>query len=121
MHRVCKEAIANFAIKDNSVLQALLQRLYAEWKIKEPPYPVGGGVVPESPRAAILTVLFIIRPASPEALIEYSSDVRPDVREASADALMRALAEPDGAVRTLLIEGVGLKKVPADVLEHIRK
>lgn len=80
-----------------------LRDFFDEWRVKEAPYPKGGGVVPESPRDELAKVLAAAFAQDHEFLLSLLTDERPEVRSAARDHF---LTEAAGSVllRAKLLE-----------------
>jgi hypothetical protein len=67
---------------------ALLREAFIHWISVERPYPQAGGVIPPSPRAALLSVLYDMGRLDFETLRERLTDTRSDVVGAAGVALV---------------------------------
>ena len=85
-----KLGLAHETIDDETFLSALKQA-YDHWKTHEKPYPVGGGVVPRSPRAEILDLIERITPHSYNQINKFLRDDRSDVNKFGEIKLMELL------------------------------
>ena len=89
----------------------LLERAMDHWLEHEDPYPVGGGLVPDSPREALLRTLFQVDHLDLHQLAELSADARRDVSNAAIDCLIAcAIESPDQ--RKELVELIAAKRFP---------
>ena len=80
------------------VLGPLLKEAYNYWLKNEEPYPVGIGVIPESPRGEILELGIEQAVFSYDELFSAASDRRDDVSKPANKALLSAMSTSD-AVR----------------------
>lgn len=83
--------VAEGYVVESSEVASLLQESFDLWRSKEKPYPVGGGVIPESPRELLLKGLLMRNDFDKVRLLRYASDTRSDVAKIASDALLRAL------------------------------
>ncbi|RED32661.1 NACHT domain-containing protein [Rhodopseudomonas thermotolerans] len=74
-------------------LVPLLTSAYGFWLEHEKPYPKGGGVVPDSPRALLLEAIQKIEPVSDDRLFELIADDRSDIRGMSEKWLICRLTK----------------------------
>ena len=87
-------AAASFAAKipPTDEFQQELGLIYDEWKLREEPYPEGGGVIPESPRDALSSTLVKDKGNSNVSLIlDMVGEKRTKIRENGEKALMNIL------------------------------
>jgi len=116
--RVAEEA-ANLAFKymeqGTPIQVKILEDAFEYWLANEEPYPEKGGVVPQSPREALLKALLLGGVVTDDRLIQLSSDARSDVRGVADQAIIeRANASSDtrAAIVSAALEG----KLPASLL-----
>ena len=89
----------------------LLERAMDHWLQHEDPYPVEGGLVPDSPREALLRTLFQVGHLDLYQLVALSADARRDVANAAADCLVAcAIESPDQ--RKELVDMIAAKRFP---------
>ena len=89
----------------------LLKRAMDHWLEHEDPYPVGGGLVPDSPREALLRTLFQVDHLDLHQLAELAADARRDVSDAAVDCLIACAVEsPDQ--RKELVDMISAKRFP---------
>lgn len=69
-------------------LSPLLKEAYDYWLENEDPYPTEGGVIPESPRGEILTLMIEVEAVGHDILFEAAKDPRSDVSQAATNALL---------------------------------
>lgn len=109
------------AVAGDAQLLRTISRGYDHWAEHEKPYPVGGGVIPRSPREKLLLARFKIEPASVEALFDYAKDTRSDVTKVALDAMMRRLHESAEA-RSYFVEAVlGARPEPSLLREALNQ
>jgi len=106
--------VAEKYVDGNSEIVLLLQEAFDLWCSKEDPYPVGGGVIPESPREGILKVLLKHKDFDKLRLLRYVTDVRSHVTEVASDALFHALEA--GVLREEFLAGVRKGDLPPNLL-----
>lgn len=101
------KAAAELAIKlpVDAELAGEWRTLFDEWKVKEEPYPKGGGVVPDSPRDELAKILAPAFAHDHAFLLELLADDRPDVRTAAGESVLTAAAASQ-SLRTKLLEDV---------------
>lgn len=88
-----------------------IRTFFEQWRTKEPPYPIGGGVVPESPRDELAKVLIPALAHDHDQLLTFLNDARLNVQSvARANVLIEA--KSSAALRSRL-----LKAVQGDLLE----
>jgi hypothetical protein len=104
-----------FAKPGNEELCQLLLQGYRHWHTHEEPYPTKGGVVPDSPRAQILTALLMIQEPSDQDLFGFAKDARSDVSEIGRKALMKRLALSERA-RELFVDAVTESEIDSSLL-----
>ena len=89
----------------------LLERAMDHWLEHEDPYPVEYGLVPDSPREALLRTLFQVDHLDLHQLAELSADARRDVSDAAVDCLIAcAIESPDQ--RKELVGMIAAKRFP---------
>ena len=101
-------------------LVELLRLATSYWRENEEPYPENGGVVPHSPREALLRTLCGIAPPSFEELVELIRDPRSDVRDAAMDMLI-GRAESSGQDRSTTVNSIVGKRFSAKHAEKLLK
>ena len=115
---IAKEAAQltiNIAKPGHADLAALLYDAFVYWIEHEEPYPMQGGVIPDSPRATLLDSLTRIKPPSYPELRLYTSDPRSDVRNIAAGKLIEWLRLSDGP-RRQFIEDICAEALPSNLL-----
>lgn len=73
-------------------LLPLLKEAYDYWLENEGAYPTAGGVIPESPRGEILTLLIQENAVSRSDLFAAAQDPRSDVSKPATDALLKVFS-----------------------------
>lgn len=71
----------SFTRSGASVPAELLEAAYDHWLVHEEPYPQGSGVIPDSPRSALLEGMCLIGGCADGRLVEALADPRSDVKE----------------------------------------
>lgn len=99
----------------DGALAAELRVFFDEWRIKEKPYPKGGGVVPESPRGELAKALAMAFTQDHDFLLTLIADERPDVQSAARDHFL-AEAAGSAPLRAKLLEGVQTGGLQPDLL-----
>ena len=89
-------------------LAPLLRSSMRHWMANEKPYPRDRGVIPDSPRAALLRLLCDVAPPPFHELVDLVADLRPDVSEAAIDSLRTSVAR-SSMRRSKLIDLIGTK------------
>ena len=103
--------LASASVEDRWLI-SLLRMAMSHWQQIEEPYPEKSGVVPFSPREAILRILCKIDPPSFEELVELTADSRSDVANAAINAIVElAVASP--YERSKLVDAVIQKRFDA--------
>lgn len=107
-----------------------VRRALAYWKEHETAYPIEGGIIPPSPRQALIKCLCRYRMLRLDELLELCSDARGDVREAAEDGLYDLLKGEGKLVSAVLtqirdgkLKGDLLRRVvriPADILRPLK-
>lgn len=89
----------------------LLKRAMDHWLEHEDPYPVGGGLVPDSPREVLLRTLFQVDHLDLHQLAELAADARRDVSDAAVDCLIACAVESSDQ-RKELVDMIAAKRFP---------
>ena len=106
------------AQESDSWLVPVLVRAMEHWSEHENPYPQGGGVVPDSPREALVRTLRNVSHLDLHRLAELSVDTRRDVSDCAVDLLIaRASESPDD--RTELVDMIRAKQFPVGVCNKL--
>ena len=87
----------------------LLKSASRYWLENEEPYPEDGGIVPDSPREALLRTLCRIDPPAFEELVILARDPRSDVRDAAIDGVI-GLARDSSDEKSRLLESIMAKR-----------
>ena len=99
-------------------LVPLLVRAMDYWLEREEPYPVGRGVVPDSPREALLRTLCNVKRPRLHQLAELAADTRRDVSTCAVDCLIAsAIESPD--LRNELVNMICAKRFPVGVCDRL--
>jgi hypothetical protein len=101
---------------NSEVEAALLRDAFIHWISVEKPYPQGGGVIPPSPRAALLSVLYDMGRLDFETLRGWLTDTRSDVVDAAAVALVDRI-DGDAADRATFVDLALSGRIPRGVLK----
>ena len=96
----------------------LLRSATSYWLENEEPYPESGGIIPISPRAALLRTLFSIAPPTLEELVKLARDPRSDVKDAAIDQVI-GLAESSSGEKTRLVESILAKQFSPSQCEKL--
>ena len=99
-------------------LPSLLVRAMEYWIEHEEPYPVGGGLVPDSPREALLRSLLRVGHVSLEELVNLTEDNRTDVADAAVDGLVE-MARGSAKKRGDVVEMIRNKRFTASYCEKL--
>ncbi|WP_417220419.1 NACHT domain-containing protein [Achromobacter spanius] len=99
----------------DGALAGELRAFFDEWRAKDPPYPKGGGVVPESPRDELAKVLAAAFTQDHEFLLTLLTDERPEVRSAARDHFLPEAAG-SALLRSKLLEGTVTGRLRPDLL-----
>lgn len=98
----------------------LFENAYAHWLKTEKPYPTGGGVIPESPRAVLLAARIAGDQMDLPGVIACLRDPRSDVTAIASGALERRLAEGRDIVAT--VDAILAKEIgPAAIRKLLAK
>lgn len=103
--RWCKENTSS----TDTWLVDLLQSANNYWIEHEEPYPQNGGIVPNSPREAILRALYVISQPDFTELVDLAQDSRSDVRNAAIDGII-LLVEHSIVNRNKLVNSIISKR-----------
>lgn len=95
----------------DELLVTTIKDCYRWWLAEGPQDPIGGGVVPKNPAAALLSYLSDRRRVSFEEVHEAANAKRSDVRNISIKAICQFLDEEDGLVETTLSD-IACGKLP---------
>ena len=99
-------------------LRSLLVKAMEYWVEHEEPYPDGGGLVPDSPREALLRTLFRTNHFSLEEIANMTDDNRRDVADAAVDGLVE-IARGSSRRRRELVEMIRNKRFAASYCEKL--
>ncbi len=99
-----------FANSENDQLYTTLTDAYTFWIENEEPYPAESGVVPDSPREELLTIILKMKKPSDNDLMGYLSDPRRDIRGVAEKHLAYYIVE-DTLLREKLINATGLEVI----------
>ena len=106
------------AQESDSWIVPVLVRAMEHWLEHEDPYPEGGGVVPDSPREALVRTLRNVSHLDLHQLAELSVDTRRDVSDCAVDFLIAcAIESPDD--RTELVDMIRAKQLPVGVCNKL--
>ena len=106
------------AQESDSWIVPVLVRAMEHWQENEDPYPEGGGVVPDSPREALVRTLRNVSHLDLHQLAELSVDTRRDVSDCAVDFLIAcAIESPDD--RTELVDMIRAKQFPVGVCNKL--
>lgn len=95
-----------------------VRRAVTHWETAEKPYSVGGGTVPSSPRSRLLGILAAAGDLGFNALLTLTRDIRADVREGGAVALVRLL-EQSVETRLEFAERAARGDVPVEAMKAV--
>ena len=112
--RWCQHA----ASSDDAWLVELLRSASSYWLEHEEPYPESGGIVPDSPREALLRTLCGIAPLEFEELVNLAKDPRTDVSDAAVDGIVE-LAGNSCDDKSRLGESIVAKRFTARQVEKL--
>ena len=110
--RWCEAAASH----DDAWLADLLGQAASHWLAHEE--PVGGFIVPDSPRAALLRTLCRVESPNLDELVELAGDSRRDVCDAALDGMV-GLATGSAAARSNLVEYILGGRFPAQQCEKL--
>ena len=96
----------------------LLRSASSYWVEHEEPYPTSGGVVPDSPREALLRTLCRIAPPAFDELVDLTGDPRSDVRDAAIDGVIRLAAGSSDEI-SRVVESIVAKRFSARQCERL--
>ena len=106
------------AQESDSWIVPVLVRAMEHWLEHEDPYPEGGGVVPDSPREALIRTLRNVSHLELHQLAKLSVDARRDVSDCAVDFLIAcAIESPDD--RTELVDMIRAKQLPVGVCNKL--
>ncbi|WP_244160714.1 NACHT domain-containing protein [Pseudomonas salomonii] len=95
-----------------------LRDYFTLWMTKEDPYPKKGGVIPDSPRDKLASILTTWFADDHEFLIILAKDDRSDVRSAAREPILRAATESP-PLRKLLIQETELNALDPILLRAV--
>lgn len=93
-----------------------LKEYYKQWKLKELPYPIHGGTVPQTPRDKLAEFILKLEPNNLPLLQEMATDDRPNIRKLSINPLIN-IAKENSNLRNWLIDQVLKGNLKIDFLE----
>lgn len=111
--RWCQET----ASSEDIWLVELLRTASSYWVVHEEPYPKSGGIVPDSPREALLRTQCRIASPAFEELVGLCNDPRSDVRNAAIDGIIR-LAKDSNDEKSKVVEGIVTKRFSSQQCER---
>lgn len=124
VHRGAKTAVSaarwcqHVASSDDTWLVELLRSASSYWLEHEEPYPKSGGIVPDSPREALLRTLCGIAPLGFEELVNLTNDPRSDVKDAAIDGVI-ALAVNSCDEKSRVVESIVAKRFTSRQVEKL--
>ena len=95
----------------NGWLRRLLRRAFEYWILNEQPYPQSGGVVPNSPRAALYCALRVVDTFKFDELTKLATDIRNDVAELATRDLVDLVSRSEDN-RNRLVSKLCAKRLP---------
>lgn len=105
-HPLAAKAAAKLAVliaqPDMKELSDMLRLAYTHWQTHERPYPVGGGVVSDSPRDEIVRALLKSSVLTDDELFQMAADPRSDVRDVINAEILDRLKVNDSFRKALL-------------------
>jgi hypothetical protein len=104
---------------DNELLKIIIEA-YEYWLESEKPYPVGGGVIPVSPRTTLLKARNKISPLTYQEWRDYVSDSRSDVEEL-ANSFIVSLASESDSTRAEFFNDIDGQVLPGYILTKVIK
>lgn len=96
-------------------ISTLIFEAYQHWQGHEEPYPVSGGVIPDSPRSLLAKAMLLLNTVDDKELISMAKDVRPDVREVSKEALLDRLKQNE-SFRDLFLHAIDSRELDINLL-----
>ena len=112
--RWCQRVVSS----DDAWLVELLRSANSYWLEHEEPYPKSGGVVPDSPRGALVRALCGIAPLGFEELVDLTKDPRSDVKDAAIDGVI-ALAANSCDEKSRVVESIVAKRFTSRQAEKL--
>ncbi len=79
-----------------------IREAYEYWKVQEPPYVNEHGIVSQSPRPQLLSILIRLQAFTIDELLSVLLDTRSDVRSVAMDALVELLSEDRPSLKHVL-------------------
>ncbi|MDD5272521.1 MAG: hypothetical protein PHU14_07370 [Methylovulum sp.] len=118
-------AAAEFAVQVINLkgidIMALLSEAHQHWVKHEEPYPVSGGVIPDSPRSLLVKAMLLAGAVDDKVLIEMATDSRSDVCKISEEALFERLEQSE-ELRDLFLNSIFSGKLELNLLtQALRK
>lgn len=95
-----------------------IQNAFVYWKEHEPPYTNEKGFVQPSPRKYLLLVLAKLKNLTTNELLEFYSDIRPDVHEAAIEATIKIL-ESNKVELANVLRRISQEEIPSSILKKI--
>jgi hypothetical protein len=108
------------AISGATDITALIRPAYLHWQVHEEPYPVSGGVIPDSPRSLLAEAMLQSEAVDDNELISMATDSRLDVREVCNDLLRKRLDHSE-SFRDLFLREIESGKLASDLLSNALK
>ena len=96
----------------------LLRTASRYWVENEEPYPSEGGVIPDSPREALLRTLCRICPPPYKGLVKLAGDRRGDVKNAAIDGIV-GLAKESSTEKSRLVDSIMAKQFSVGQCEKL--
>lgn len=99
---------------------SLISKAYRHWQVNEEPYPVSGGVIPDSPRSLLAKTILQAGIVDDNELISMATDSRSDVKEVSKEPLRERLDQSE-SFRDLFLREIINGKLELDLLSNALK
>ncbi|WP_020563526.1 NACHT domain-containing protein [Methylosarcina fibrata] len=114
------ELASKVAVSGTTDITTLIRKAYCHWQVHEEPYPVSGGVIPDSPRSLLAKAMLLADVVDDTELISMASDSRSDVKDVSKESLNERLNESE-SLRDLFLSEILNGKLELDLLSNALK
>jgi hypothetical protein len=114
------ELASKVAVSEATDITTLISKAYLHWQIHEEPYPVSGGVIPDSPRSLLAKAMLLAKVVDDSEFISMLADSRSDVREVGKKSLRERLDQSE-SFRNLFLCEIISGKLELDLLSNALK
>lgn len=114
------ELASKVAVSRATDITALISKAYCHWQVHEEPYPVSGGIIPDSPRSLLAKAMLLAKVVDDSEFISMLADSRSDVQEVAKESLRERLDQSE-SFRDLFLREITSGKLELDLLSKALK